>query len=201
MIAAKVTGAGKRRINGNVCFFEKNGALISKSSTAALSSEDALEKLKRSTDTVYTCDNVCDETGLEYYGFDMSKVESRVYENSTISAINMDTALILKVRDGYADEAAKIIQERFDCFGSYAVTYGYDQYRTKEVRLFVNDNYVGFFILGERGDEKTSEKDMEKLAAQGGRDIDKAWADIFGVTPKNFVKIPEAFELEEGMVG
>lgn len=186
---------GKRRINGKVYSFDKNGALISKSSSVKLSANEVLEKLKKSLGDSYTCDHVCEEKGsdgLEYYGFDMTNVENWAYENNSISAINMDTALILKVKDGYADEAVKIIQERFDSFGSYALTYGYDQYRVKEARLFVKDNYVGFFILGERGDENTSEKDMEKFAARGGKKFDKAWEDIFGEKPRNIVKIPRS---------
>ena len=131
----------------------------------------------------------------------MSKVESWAYENSSISAINMDTALILKVKDGYADEAVKKIQECFDSFGSYALTYGYDQYRVNEARLFVKDNYVGFFILGERGDENTSDKNNEKLAVKDGKKIDKAWENVFGEEPQNIVKIPEIFSNEEGSDG
>ena len=127
---------GKRRINCKVYSFDENGALITKSSSVTLSADEMLEKLKKSLGDSYTCDHACEEKGfdgLEYYGFDMSKVESWAYENSSISSINMDTALILKVKKGYADEAVKIIQERFDSFGSYALTYDYDPYRVIEL--------------------------------------------------------------------
>lgn len=105
-----------------------------------------------------------------------------------------NTALILKTKDGYADTAAKLIQKTFDSFGSYAISYGYDAARTKQARLFVQGNYVGFFILGE-------ETDSDKTAETEAKKIDDAWAKIFGTTPENIVKIPEAFDIEDGMVG
>ena len=117
-----------------------------------------------------------------------------MYENDSISAIHMNTALILKTKDGYADTAAKLIQKTFDSFGSYAISYGYDVARTKQARLFVQGNYVGFFILGE-------ETDSDKTAETEAKKIDEAWAKIFGTTPENIVKIPEAFDLEDGMLG
>ncbi len=198
---------GSRRINGKVYTFDKNGVLIASEKTADLSAADILGKLKKSMGGSYTCDHICEEKGfdgLEFYGFDMNKVENWAYENSSISSINMDTALILRVKDGYADEAARLIQERFDDFGCYALTYGYDEYRVKEARLFVKGNYVGFFILGDRGAADASADEQAKLAKTSGEKLDKAWEEIFGVKPENIVKIPKAIELGEnldGMVG
>jgi len=173
---------GKRKIGKKIYDFGSDGIMRAESTAAEYSASDVLSLMKKELGSSYTCDNVC------------GKLESYVYENNSISAINMDTAVILKVKEGYADTAAKHIQEAFDSFGSYSLTYNYDAARTKQARLFVQDDYVGFFILGkETDDDKTAETEAAK--------IDGAWAKIFGSTPENIVKIPEAAELEDGMVG
>lgn len=193
-----VMRTGRRKINGRIYKFDKYGVLNGTGRTDPKSNNsaaDVLYSLKNYLGSSYPCDNVCGKDEVtNFFGLDTSKLESYVYENDSISAIHMNTALILKTKDGYADTAAKLIQKSFDSFGSYAISYGYDAARTKQARLFVQGNYVGFFILGE-------ETDSDKTAETEAKKIDDAWAKIFGTTPENIVKIPEAFDIEDGMVG
>ena len=186
---------GKRKIGSKVYDFGKDGVMKDEQSAVKYSASEVLSLMKKDLGSSYTCDNVCGKDELaNFFGLDTSKLESYVYENDSISAIHMNTALILKTKEGYADTAAKLIQKSFDSFGSYAISYGYDAARTKQARLFVQGNYVGFFILGEEtDDDKTAETEAKK--------IDEAWAKIFGTTPENIVKIPEAFDIEDGMLG
>lgn len=186
---------GKCKIGNKIYDFGSDGIMKSKSASVEYSASEVLSLMKKELGSSYTCDNICGKDEVtNFLGFDTSKLESYVYENNSISAINMDTAIILKVKDGYADTAARLIQESFDSFGCYSLTYSYDAARTKQARLFVQGDYVGFFILGkETDDDKTAETEAVK--------IDEAWAKIFGSTPENIVKIPEAAELEDGMVG
>lgn len=186
---------GKRKIGSKVYDFGKDGVMKDEQSAVKYSASEVLSLMKKDLGSSYTCDNVCGKDEVaNFFGLDTSKLESYVYENDSISAIHMNTALILKTKEGYADTAAKLIQKSFDSFGSYAISYGYDAARTKQARLFVQGNYVGFFILGEEtDDDKTAETEAKK--------IDEAWAKIFGTTPENIVKIPEAFDIEDGMLG
>lgn len=196
---------GKVKINGKIYNFGKNGALIESADTVKkdnMSAADVLTLLKNELDGSYGCDNVVSEKeAVEYFGLDSSKIDSIVYENNSINAINMDTALIIKVKDGYADEAAKLLQESFDQWGAYSRTGHYDEYKTEQARLFVNGNYVALLVLGANDpDENADEKAERTFAASEAEKVDKAWEKIFGTNPENIVKIPDAFELEEGMV-
>ena len=62
----------------------------------------------------YLCDTEIDEDWLKnYFGLDLSKVESYVAKQNSISSVNLDTVVILKVKDGYADEAVKTLNKVF----------------------------------------------------------------------------------------
>lgn len=188
-----VMRTGKRRIDGKIYVFGEDGAL--KQNQVNLSAEQILDKIKSELGESYTCDNVCEENKItDFLGLDMKKIESYAYENNAISAINMDTAVILKVKDGYADTTTDLLQERFEQTGGYSLSYGYDPYRTEQARLFVNGNYVAFLILGEKPDYTESEDEQRKFAAAEGEKVDAAWEKIFGEKPVNLVKIPEPYD-------
>lgn len=190
---------GKRRIDGKIYVFGEDGALIQNEMN--LSAEQVLDKIRSELGDSYTCDNICEKDELtNFLGLDMDKIESYAYENNAISAINMDTAVILKVKDGYADTAAALLQERFDQTGSYSLSYGYDPYRTEQARLFVNGNYVAFLILGEQPDYTESENEQRSFAAAEGEKVDAAWEKIFGEKPVNIVRIPEPYDTD-GLLG
>lgn len=190
---------GERRIDGKIYVFGEDGALIQ--NEVNLSAGQVLDKIRSELGDSYTCDNVCEKDELtNFLGLDMDKIESYAYENNAISAINMDTAIILKVKDGYADTAAALLQERFDQTGSYSLSYGYDPYRTEQARLFVNGNYVAFLILGEQPDYTESENEQRSFAAAEGEKVDAAWEKIFGEKPVNIVRIPEPYDTD-GLLG
>ena len=184
---------GKVKIDGKTYRFDNNGKLKGEAS-ANLTASEVLSKLKKELGSSYTCDNVCTQSELEsFFELDMSKIESGVYENNKISAVYMDTAVILKVKDGYAKTAAAKLQERYDQIASYSFLGSYDNYKSAQARLFVNGNYVALIILGKDvSSEATASSEAEK--------IDAAWEKIFGSKGKNIITIPEVGELEDGLV-
>lgn len=167
--------------------------------------QEVLDVLKEKLGDSYGCDQ--DETEARitgYYGLDISKVDSWASQVNSNSSINMDTAIVLKVKEGYAQEAAALLLKAFEQTASYAQMYSMDLYRVSQGRIFISGQYVGYFILGQPGDGSTSEADLAKLAAQDGDKIDKAWEDIFGEKPENLASMPQANKNNirpEGFVG
>lgn len=54
----------------------------------------------------YLCDTDIDKDWLQNsFGFDLSKIESYAAKQNSVSSVNPDTVIILKVKDGYAEEA------------------------------------------------------------------------------------------------
>ena len=50
----------------------------------------------------YTCDDKLKmKDGITYYDLDKSKIESMAYEANKNSSINMDIAVVVKVKKGY----------------------------------------------------------------------------------------------------
>ena len=67
----------------------------------------ALEQLKTALGGTYGCDTADDEDWMtNYYGLDMSKIDSWASESCSISSIDPSTAVVLRVKDGYALDAA-----------------------------------------------------------------------------------------------
>ena len=106
------------------------------------------------------------------------------------SAINPSAAVVLKVKDGYAQDAAALLQERYEQLLSYSRMYNMDLQKVLQARLFVNGNYVALLILGATGDWEASDEDQAKFAADEAAKVDGAWKDIFG-SAENTITIPE----------
>lgn len=156
-----------------------------------MTAQEVLDSLKKSLGDGYTSDNAETEERMSlYYGFDMSQVESWAAENNSSSSLNMDCSVVLKVKEGYAQDAAALLQERFDQTCSYARMYHMDLQRVLQARLFVNGNYVALLIEGEQGDWEASEEEQAKFAADEAAKVDAAWSGIFG-TAENTIVIPE----------
>ena len=136
---------------------------------------------------------------MGYYGLDAQQIESWVHEVHSVSSANMDQALILKVKEGYAQQAAQTLQKGFDQKAGYAQMYSMDLARIGEARLFVTGNYVALLVLGRTTDAAPEEQ--AKLAADEGEKIDAAWEQIFGVHPENQITIPEPQQTPEGGMG
>lgn len=72
-----------------------------------LTAPEVLEQLKTALGGTYGCDTADDEDWMtNYYGLDMSKIDSWASESCSISSIDPSTAVVLRVKDGYAQDAA-----------------------------------------------------------------------------------------------
>ena len=161
-----------------------------KQDNAKMNAGEVLDSLKKSLGDSYTSDNAETEDRMSgYYGLDMSKIESWVAESNSSSSLNMDCAVVLQVKDGYAQDAAALLQDTFEQVCSYARMYNMDLQRVLQARLFVNGNYVALLIEGQKGDPQASEEDQAKFAADEAAKVDAAWKAIFG-SAKNTVVIP-----------
>lgn len=116
------------------------------------------------------------EDGITYYDLDKSKIESMAYEENKNSSINMDIAVVVKVKKGYANTAKEKLQKSLTQTVDYNKLYNMDTIRVNQARIFVKGNYVGMFILGKKAKSEAAK-------------IDKAWKAVFGGKIKNLAKI------------
>ena len=155
-----------------------NGNKDSGNTTVDKTAQEVLDALKEKLGDSYGCDLAEDEDHMtNYYGLDMSKIDSWAAESSENSALDPSTAVVLKVKDGYAEDAAALLQERDDQVLDYVRMYSMNVAQVEQARLFVNGNYVALLILGQTPDENTA--DEAKLAQDEAAKVDAAWQDIF----------------------
>ena len=153
---------------------------------ADMTAQQVLDTLKEKLGDSYGCDLAEDEDRMtNYYGLDMSKIDSWAAESSENSALDASTAVVLKVKDGYAEDAAALLQERYDQVLDYVRMYSMNVAQVEQARLFVNGNYVALLILGQTPDENTA--DEAKLAQDEAAKVDAAWQDIFGSASNQLV--------------
>ena len=68
----------------------------------------------------YLCDTEIDKDWLQNsFGLDLSKVESYSAKQNSISSVNPDTVIVLKTKDGYANEATEILNTSFEQMAGY----------------------------------------------------------------------------------
>ena len=153
--------------------------------------KQVLKSLKKSLGKSYTSDTKETKKRLEdYYGLNMKKVVSWAAETNSNSALQSDTAIILKVKKGYAKTAAKKLQTAYEQVVSYNRMYNMDLQRVLQARLYVDGNYVALIIEGQKPDCNLSAEKQAKFAKSEAKKIDKAWKKIFG-SAKNKIKIPK----------
>ncbi len=163
-----------------------NGNKDSGNTTVDKTAQEVLDALKEKLGDSYGCDLAEDEDRMtNYYGLDMSKIDSWAAESSENSALDPSTAVVLKVKDGYAEDAAALLQERYDQVLDYVRMYSMNVAQVEQARLFVNGNYVALLILGQTPDENTA--DEAKLAQDEAAKVDAAWQDIFGSASNQLV--------------
>ena len=156
-----------------------------------MTAQEILDNLKKSLGGSWASDTAETEDRMSgYYGLDMSQIESWAAESNSMSSLNMDCAVVLQVKDGYAEDAAKLLQQSYEQTLSYARMYNMDLQRVLQARLFVNGNYVALIIEGEQGDWEASGEDQAKFAADEAAKVDAAWSEIFG-SADNSIVIPE----------
>lgn len=156
------------------------------STTVDKTAQEVLDALKEKLGDSYGCDLAEDEDRMtNYYGLDMSKIDSWAAESSENSAIDPSTAVVLKVKDGYAEDAAALLQERYEQVLDYVRMYSMNVAQVEQACLFINGNYVALLILGQTPDENTV--DEAKLAQDEAAKVDAAWQDIFGSASNQIV--------------
>lgn len=153
-----------------------------------LSAQEVLDSLRKTLGDSDPCDAAVDEDYLvNYYGLDREKIESWAAESSSNSALDPSNAVILQVKDGYAQEAAAALQEGFSQVLSYARMYDMQVAKVEEARLFVNGNYVALLILGAEGDWEADAETQARFAADEAAKVDAAWEAIFGSAENSIV--------------
>ena len=163
-----------------------NGNKDSGNTTVDKTAQEVLDALKEKLGDSYGCDLAEDEDRMtNYYGLDMSKIDSWAAESSENSALDPSTAVVLKVKDGYAEDAAALLQTGYEQVLDYSKMYDMNLPMVQQARLFVNGNNVALLILGQTPDENTA--DEAKLAQDEAAKVDAAWQDIFGSASNQLV--------------
>ena len=156
-----------------------------------MTAQEVLDSIKKSLGDSFDCDVTEDEARMSgYWGLDMTKVESWAAMSNSNSSLNPSSAVILKVQEGYAQDAAALLQSGYEQVLSYSRMYNMDLQKVLQARLFVNGNYVALLILGAQGDWEASDEDQAKFAADEAAKVDAAWSGRFG-SADNTIVVPE----------
>ena len=167
---------------------DDNGGNGGKDQSAAvdMTAQEVLDALKEKLGDSYGCDLAEDESRMTgYYQLDMSKIDSWAAESSENSALDPSTAVVLKVKDGYAQDAAALLQTGYQQVLDYCRMYSMNVAQVEQARLFVSGDYVALLILGQGPDDSTA--DEAKLAQDEVAKVDAAWQDIFGSAANQLV--------------
>lgn len=118
-----------------------------------MTAQEVLDSIKKSLGDSFDCDVTEDESRMSgYWGLDMTKVESWDAMSNSNSSLNPSSAVILKVQEGYAQDAAALLQSGYEQVLSYSRMYNMDLQKVLQARLFVNGNYVALLTLGAQCD-------------------------------------------------
>ena len=152
---------------------------------ADMTAQQVLDTLKEKLGDSYGCDLAEDEDRMtNYYGLDLSQIDSWAAESSENSALDASTAVVLKVKDGYAQDAAAALQTSYDQVLDYSKMYSMNLPMVQQARLFINGNYVALLILGQTPDDTADEA---KLAQDEAAKVDAAWQSLFGSASNQLV--------------
>lgn len=156
-----------------------------------MTAQEIMDTLKEKLGDSFGCDVAEAEDNISgYWGLDMGQVESWASMSNSNSAVNSSYAVIAKVKDGYAQDAAALLQASYEQVLSYSRMYNMDLQKVLQARLFVNGNYVALLILGAQGDWEASDEKQAKFAADEAAKVDDVWSGIFG-SADNSIVIPE----------
>ena len=156
-----------------------------------MTAQEIMDTLKEKLGDSFECDTAESEDRMSgYWGFDMDKVEDWAAMGNSNSAINPSAAVILKVKDGYAQDTAALLQTGYEQILSYSRMYNMDLQKVLQARLFVNGNYAALLILGATGDWQLSDEELARFAAEEAAKVDAVWSGIFG-SADNSITIPE----------
>ena len=108
-----------------------------------MTAQEIMDTLKEKLGDSFGCDVAEAEDNIGgYWGLDMEQVESWASMSNSNSAVNSSYAVIVKVKDGYAQDAAALLQSGYEQIFSYSRMYNMDLQKVLQARLFVNGNYV-----------------------------------------------------------
>ena len=162
----------------------------------AMTAQEVLDALKEKPGDSYGCALAEDESRMTgYYQLDMSKIDSWAAESSENSALDPSTADVLKVKAGYAQDAAALLQTGYQQVLDYCRMYSMNVAQVEQARLFVSGDYVALLILGQGPDDSTA--DEAKLAQDEAAKVDAAWQDIFG-SAANQLAVKQALTVGQG---
>ncbi len=179
MLALSLTACGGKTDDG------ENGAEVT------MTAQEIMDALKEKLGGSFDCDTAETEDRMSgYWGLDMDKLESWAAMSNSNSAINPSAAVVLKVKDGYAQDAAALLQIGYEQVLSYSRMYDMSLQQVLQARLFVNGNYVALLILGAQGNWEADAEEQANFAADEAAKVDEAWNDIFG-SAENVITIPE----------
>ena len=152
---------------------------------ADMTAQQVLDALQETLGDSYGCDLAEDESRMTgYYELDMSKIDSWAAESSENSALDPSTAVVLKVKDGYAQDAAALLQTGYQQVLDYCRMYSMNVAQVEQARLFVSGDYVALLILGQTPDDTADEA---KLAQDEAAKVDAAWQSLFGSASNQLV--------------
>ena len=156
-----------------------------------MTAQEIMDTLKEKLGDSFGCDVAETEDNISgYWGLDMEQVESWASMSNSNSAVNSSYAVIVKVKDGYAQDAAALLQTGYEQILSYSRMYNMDLQKVLQARLFVNGNYAALLILGATGDWQLSDEELARFAAEEAAKLDAVWSGIFG-SADNSITIPE----------
>ena len=129
-----------------------------------MTAQEIMDTLKEKLGDSFGCDVAEAEDNISgYWGLDMGHVESWASMSNSNSAVNSSYAVIVKVKDGYAQDAAALLQTGYEQILSYSRMYNMDLQKVLQARLFVNGNYAALLILGAQGDWEASDEVQANL--------------------------------------
>ena len=171
-----------------------------------MTAQQIMDALKEKLGDSFDCDtNETEDRMSGYWGFDMDKIEDWAAMSNSNSSLNPSTAVIIKVKDGYVQDAAALLQSGYEQTLSYSRMYNMDLQKVLQARLFANGSYVALLILGAQGDWEASDEEQAKFAADEAAKVDEVWSGIFG-SAENSITIPEdngssGFNMDEDIEG
>ena len=173
-----------------------------------MTAQEIMDTLKEKLGDSFGCDVAEAEDNISgYWGLDMGQVESWASMSNSNSAVNSSYAVIVKVKDGYAQDAAALLQTGYEQILSYSRMYNMDLQKVLQARLFVSGNYVALLILGAEGDWEASDEEQAKFAAGEADKVDSAWKALF-CSASNSIVIPaesasgnNGFDMSDGLEG
>lgn len=144
-----------------------------------------------------TADVPDEEIPLSCIGWlDLTQIDEYVVKQPTVYA--QDAVGIVKCKAGYADDAAKILNDRFAQSISYIRQYPFDVAKVEGTRIYRVGDTLMYIAAGAAATAEMSEEDAAKLADSEYKKIDKAMEDLFGKKLENLAVMPEETENSGG---